>query len=170
MTSNLRLVSRKKDEGNENDDDMFGGGGSAAEKVKKALRRWGGGGGGGGLSKTSSGLLTSSQPSISERMLNFQKIYHGRSARVVSIMSFSSFATSTSTRSDGLKLQDVDAYAILDESSSPRKSETRAADARFVSSSRTKRKVFEKNQDDDTPSSSFSFTNARSDERFENHR
>ena len=48
--------------------------------------------------ETSSGLMTSSQPSISEEDAELPKIYHGRSARVVSIMSFSSLATSTSTQ------------------------------------------------------------------------
>jgi antiviral helicase SKI2 len=151
-TSNLRFVSRKKDEENENDDDMFGGFGS--RKGKKGAKKMGGGGGGGGLSKTSSGLLTSSQPSISEedaelpKDLPWKKRAGGFDYVVFVIRDVDIYAVTA------LKLQDVDAYAILDESSPPRKSETRAAATRVLSILENETKSIRNNQDDDTPSSS----------------
>ena len=151
-SSNLRLVSKKKKDDDDDDDDMFGGFGGG--KGKKGGKKMGGGGGGGGLSKASSNQLASIQPAISEenaqlpKDLPWKKRAGGFDYVVFVIRDVDIYAVTA------LKLQDVDAYSILDESSPPRKADQRAAATRVLSVLEHETKNIRNKQEDDTPSSS----------------
>ena len=151
-SSNLRLVSKKKKHDDDDDDDMFGGFGGG--KSKRGGKKTGGGGGGGGLSKASSTQLTSNQPAISEenaqlpKDLPWRKRAGGFDYVVFVIRDIDIYAVTA------LKLQDVDAYAILDDASPPRKADQRAAATRVLSVLEHETKSIRNKQDDDTPLSS----------------